>query len=246
MNAIKPTKGFMYSATCREPYLHSAIYSAESLKDYYQDAKIVLYTEERWRHIAVKADVFDTIITNCPYDQRTKIYMLQHTPFDKTFYIDADTEITSEDIKHIFNELPKTTDICITNIRDYSGAEVYLTKDIDEKYKMIHHCGVFGYWKRPHIIKFMKMWYDQYHFQRTEKFEKMYPKYLKSVRQWDQFAWWFLLNEKKYKIDISIMNDDARWNYINNYKSSETTSDIVIYHHTLRKDWMNAQIRYKE
>jgi hypothetical protein len=233
----------MYSATRREPYLHSAIYSAETLKDYYDDANIVIYTEERWRHIAEKADVFNNIVTDCPYDQRTKLYMLQHTPFDKTFYIDADTEIMHEDIKNIFNELPDTSDICITNIRDYSGAEVYLTKDKIESHKMIHHCGVFGFWNKPHILKFMKRWYEQYHFQKTELFKKENPKYLNSVRQWDQFAWWYLLNEEKHNININIMNVVARWNFVHNYKSDEIKSDIVIYHHTLVEEWMNEQIR---
>ena len=96
--------GFMYAATCKEPYLQSAIYSAESLKDYYNDANITIYTEERWRYIAENAGVFDNIITDCPYNIRTKLFMLSKTPYQKTFYIDADTEIMHEDIKYIFNE----------------------------------------------------------------------------------------------------------------------------------------------
>ena len=105
---------------------------------------------------------------------------------------------------------------------------------------------VFGYWNRPHILKFMKRWYEQYHFQKTKSFEIANPKYLYSVRQWDQFAWWYLLNEEKCNIKINIMNDDARWNFIHNYKSNETKSDIVIYHHTLVEEWMNEQIKNKK
>lgn len=234
--------GFMYAATCKEPYLQSAIYSAESLKDYYNDANITIYTEERWRYIAENAGVFDNIITDCPYNIRTKLFMLSKTPYQKTFYIDADTEIMHEDIKYIFNELKLESDVCITKIRDYSGAEVYLTKNKSPHEKMIHHCGLFGYWNRDHILKFMEAWYHQYMFQRTNQFTNEYPKYYNSVKQWDQFAWWFLLNEKNMKLKIDIMNDDARWNFINNYKQSETKSDIVVMHHTLKSEWVNGQI----
>lgn len=241
MNEIQ-NNGFMYAATCKEPYLHSAIYSAESLKDFYEQANITLYTEERWRHLAEKAGVFNNIVTDCPYNQRTKLYMLDKTPYEKTFYIDADTEIMHEDIQFIFDELHINADVCITKIRDYSGAEVYLTNNKNPNEKMIHHCGMFGYWNRSHILKFMSEWYKQYLYQSTKEFENEYPKYLKSVRQWDQFAWWFLLNESNHQIKIDIMNDDARWNFVNNYKKNEIKSDIVIMHHTLRSDWINGQI----
>lgn len=243
MNETNPSKGFMYAATCQEQFLHSAIYSAQSLKDYYEDAKIVLYTEDRWLDIAQKAQVFDQIITDCPYDTRTKLYMLNHTPFQKTFYIDADTEIMHEDIQYIFDELHDNNDICITKIREYAAAEVYLTHDDDNNKKMIHHCGVFGYWNKPHTLQFMEQWYKQYLFQKTEEFATNYPQYKKSVTQWDQFAWWFLLNEKKYNMKINIMNDDAKWNFVNSYKHKETKSNIVIYHHTLPKEWINGQNR---
>lgn len=244
MNEANPSKGFMYAATCKEQFLHSAIYSAQSLKDYYEKAKIILYTEEKWQPIAQKADVFDQIITDCPYDVRTKLYMLKHTPFNKTFYIDADTEILHDDIQYIFDQLEECDDICMTSIREYAAAEVFLTNDEDNNKKMIHHCGVFGYWNRPHILEFMKKWYEQYFYQSTKEFASQYPYYKRSVKQWDQFAWWFLLNEKKHNIKINIMKDDARWNFVNAYKHSETNSDIVIYHHTLPKVWINEQNRY--
>lgn len=232
----------MYAATCKEPYLHSAIFSAESLKDYFSNANITLYTEERWRYIAENAGVFDHIITNCPYNERTKLYMLSNTIYDKTFYIDADTEVMHEDIQYIFDELKDESDVCITKIRDYSGAEIFLTDKKSPKEKMIHHCGLFGFWNKPHILRFMDRWYQQYKFQFTEEFTNLYPMFYKSVIRWDQFAWWFLLNVEKYNLKIDIMNDDARWNFINNYRHSETQSDIVIMHHTLRSDWINGQI----
>jgi len=243
MNEIKNKNGFMYAATCKIPYLHSAIYSAESLKDYYPEANITLYTEERWRTIANNSGVFDSIITDCPYNIRTKLYMLSKTPYDKTFYIDADTEIMHEDISLIFDQLSDEADICTTSIRKYAAAEVFLTKEKNDNAKMIHHCGIFGYWKRPHILKFLDIWYKQFKYQSSKEFTIKYPEYLNSVKQWDQFAWWFLLNIKNHKMKIDIMEDDARWNYVNTYKKSEVKSDIVIMHHTLKKEWIDGQDR---
>jgi hypothetical protein len=241
MNAIKNNNGFMYAATCKEPYLHSAIYSAESLKDYYPEANITLYTEERWLPFANNSGVFDSIITDCPYNIRTKLYMLAKTPYDKTFYIDADTEIMHKDISLIFDQLSNDADVCVTQIRKYAGAEVFLTKEKNDNERMTHHCGLFGYWKKPHILNFMDAWYKQFKYQLTNEFTLKYPEYLTSVKQWDQFAWWFLLNIKNHNLKIDIMEDDARWNFVNTYKKTESKSDIVIMHHTLNKEWINGQ-----
>ena len=82
----------------------------------------------------------------------------------------------------------------------------------------------------------MNQWWELYQKQTSGEWKWDTSLYPEELRPWDQWAYWWLQNQTKYAIIREWFPDDARWNWINGYKSSETDKDIVIYHHTLKKD----------
>ena len=221
----KRNNGYLIAATQSKYYYQSAIYLAESILDYYPEAKIALYTEEALFE-EVHRDLFDHIDLETPSHARGKLWALPRTPYDKTVYIDADCEVKHEDIANIFDEM-EDTGITLTKIRSYSGAQVKFNNGKDE---LEYHCGVFGYDRST--LEFMQDWWEEYCIQATASpwpYEDD-----ESLRPWDQYTFWRLLRWDKYKdIDIHIFKDDARWNFVNNYNDDEATGEVVIYHHTL-------------
>jgi len=121
--------GFLYVGSLTKPYYDAAVMSAESIKDYWPEAKCMLFTNEPW--VAERRDsrIFDKIVTNVPAHCRAKLWALNRTIFDKTAYMDADTYCESEDIKYIFDELTDNEDMVMTANRPYNAKVVYFTND---------------------------------------------------------------------------------------------------------------------
>ena len=61
----QPTKGFMLVASFSKPYFDAAIHCADSIKDYYPEAKIALYTHEEWWDEKYR-DIFDHVHLGVP------------------------------------------------------------------------------------------------------------------------------------------------------------------------------------
>ena len=129
MSQQQPNNGFLYVGSLTKPYYDAAVMSAESIKDYWPEAKIMLFTHEDWVQEPRDSRIFDKIITGVPAHCRAKLWALEKTIFDKTCYMDADTYCEHEDIKHIFDELPDSYDMVMTTNRPYNAKVVYFTKE---------------------------------------------------------------------------------------------------------------------
>ena len=125
----QPNNGFLYVGSLTKPYYDAAVMSAESIKDYWPEAKITLFTHEPWVNERRDSKIFDRIETNIPVHCRAKLWALDQTHYDKTVYMDADTYCEHEDVKHIFDELPDEYDISMTTNRPYNAKVVYFTKE---------------------------------------------------------------------------------------------------------------------
>ena len=121
--------GFLYVGSLTKPYYDAAVMSAESVKDYWPEAKCTLFTHEPWVNQNRDSKIFDKIITNVPAHCRAKLWALEQTTYDKTCYMDADTYCEHEDIKYIFDELPDDYDMVMTINRAYNAKVVYFTND---------------------------------------------------------------------------------------------------------------------
>jgi hypothetical protein len=227
--------GFLIAASVSKAYYVSAINLAHSILDFYPEAKITLCTqpelfEERHRRI------FDVVDLTAPDHTRAKLYALPKTTYDITAYIDADCEVQDEDICTIFDQLGNN-DIVMTKIRDYSGADLF----ISNTESLYWHCGVFLYNNKKKTLEMMQDWWTEYKYQREVE-EWPWKDHSSKMRPWDQYTFYRLYTSKKYKsIKIDIFpGEDARWNYIHNYRSSEITKDPIIFHYTLKQADVNA------
>jgi len=221
--------GFLLVASVTKEYVQSANYSAGSIKDNYPDAHVTLFVPTRLRHL-VDDSVFDIIVSDdVPDHTRTKLYALSRTPYTNlTVYVDADMECMHEDVQNIWDEMPDDVDVLITKIRPYNGKIAKWPTG-----EMIYHGGFFMYKSTPHVLEFMEKWWIDYVKQRAEPWPYPEHEIPLSLRPWDQFTFWKLMNLDKMPISVGVFNDDARWNFVNGYRMDENKGPIVFYHHTI-------------
>lgn len=227
----KKNNGFIYVASVNPRFLTAAIHSAMSLREYYPKANITLFTEDGWIEPQL-SDTFDTVIGGMPHNARAKLYALSRSPYKLTLYLDADTEIMSSEIATVFDHAPRKTGIVLTRIRPYNGKISKFPGG-----NLTDHCGLFLYDNSNWTISFMKQWWLLYQKQKSGEWKwdtKLYPE---ELRTWDQWTYWWLQNKTDWAIPVTYFPDDARWNFINGYRDNETDKEIIIYHHTIRRQY---------
>lgn len=236
--------GYVYVASLSSAFYKAAVLSAISLRDYYPQANITLYTHEEFVKDEDKR-FFNNIVTGIPYNKRAKIWGIARTPYDNTLYLDADTEIRSERIKDVFDILGNN-DVMFTKIVPHVAADRFIDKDNNLDY----HGGIILYNNKPHTIELMNEWYDLYQYQQqcdwpTSKFST----YSSKMRPWDQFTMWYLLfKDPKYATIKHKMfpNGGHEYNYIHLLDQNKPQNvwfqklDQVIYHYTIPGDRVRA------
>ena len=231
-----PSKGYVIVASKKRAFYTFAINLMESIRDFYPEADICFFTEERF------LDGRESIASEvrlCDDHKRAKLIGMANSPYDLTFYIDADTECEHEDIKKVFDELGDY-DVMFTGLpkdRHYCYAEVYFPAG---HFKL---CGAVCLYdmRKPIVREFMKDWYDLTVKQYADEWWPLdengnhdYKNYPKSLKRWDQFTLWWLTNkEPKYQdLKVGIFEDDARWNYYTKYRYDHNKDPVVIRHYS--------------
>lgn len=229
MLTLKPNKGFVYVATNHKRYITCARYSAISLKEYWPESHITLFTHEEWVNKSDKS-IFDNIITNdVPNHVRAKLWALDKTPYDLTCYIDVDTEVMHDDVRFIFDQHDTNSNISLTKARRYAAS-------IDPKFsegELTDHCGLFIYDNKPETFLFMQKWWELYQKQHNREWNwdtTLYPEFF---RTFDMWTYWWLQNKTEYKIKRSFFPEpDARWNFVYIYKQEELMGQPIVIKHT--------------
>lgn len=211
-----PERGFIYVASVNRLYYELAINSCTTLKDYYPDAHVTLFTHEKFLDDRVKG-LFDNIVTNIPIHVRAKMWGMARTPYDKTIYIDCDSIIAHRDIKKMHGFLDECDMFC-GDVADYTVADIrYAHVDRKCEYKAMHHGSMWGYNKTSLTIDFMQTWFDKFVQQKeapTWEFDDFaYPVW----QQFDMFTLWRLItnhfNEGFDRFqDLNIRILPSRWN----------------------------------
>lgn len=227
------SKGFLLVASISSAFYDAGVRLAISIKDHYPDARITLFTHKDFVREKDKF-LFEHIYTGVPVHTRAKLYALDKSPYDITLYMDCDTEVWHEDIKDIF-DLLGDNDISLTEIREYSGKGTA----VNNTERMKYHCGLFLYRNTEKVRTFMKKWWTEYLIQIHSKVWP-WPNYTDRMRPWDQFTFWRLCKENELNIKVATLPDDARWNFVYNYKESETDKPIVVHHYTIPKEKIHA------
>jgi len=242
----EPTKGFVIVASTKKFFYLSAINLIESIKDYYPEAKCCLVTEEHFLDDRGRRVADDILF--CDNHTRAKLWGMARSPYDLTFYIDADTECEHEDIATIFDKFDGH-DVMFTGLvdkaRHYCYAEVFFdgARKPDGTPGGFELCGGVCLYdmRNPLVQEFMHDWYDltveQYArrwWPTKEDGTEDLENYPASFKRWDQFSLWWLTNrEPKYKdLKVGILDDDARWNYYSKYKDhlKHNREPVVIRH----------------
>ena len=243
-----PTKGFVTVATKRKQFLMGADNLKESLLDHCPDAKITLFTEQRFiddPSCQVYFRDFDKVLPTPSNTNREKMWGMANSPYDLTFYMDADIEIVHDDVANIFDHLEDG---------EYDMAYVNLTKEgakhfaewewgpnlYDDGWKGIPdhlaHCGGIALYdmRNPLIKEFMMDWYDLFLKQRDGRWNPEAFDYIRkgNFRQWDQLTlWWLIYHSPKYKsLKWKFFEDNYRWNYFTSFgfnKDGTYNCDLV-------------------
>lgn len=230
------SKGYIIVASTKVFFYKAAINLIESIKDFYPEAKCCLVTEEKF--LDGQEKIADDLIL-CDNHPRAKMFGMANTPYDKTFYIDADCEVIHEDIEHVFDELGDY-DVMFTGLppeRHYCFVEVHFPAGC------MKLCGGVCLYdsSKPLVKEFMQDWYDltveQYAgrwWPTKEDGSEDLENYPESLKRWDQFSlWWVTEKMEKYKdLKIGIFKDDARWNYYSKFKEGHNEGPIVIKHYS--------------
>lgn len=238
---MEKSKGFVIVASKKINFYRYAINLAESILDYYEDAKITLFCEE-WMFEELHRDLFDQVIW-CSDHYRAKLWGMAKSPYDITMYIDADMECEHEDIRKVFGELGDCDMMfsALTEERAYIYAELYFDCPEAGPTKFDLCGGVCLYdMSKPIVKEFMWDWWE---LTRKQMNDEWWPAgYSDSLKSWDQFSlWWLTTKVDKYKdINVGIFKDDMRWNYYNawNWVKTRPEGEVVLRHFScgLEKD----------
>jgi len=191
--------GFIYVASREKLYYELAILSAESLKTFYPDANITLFTHEAF--VEKRAThFFNNIVTGIPVHKRAKMWCMARTPYQKTFYNDVDSQIVSSKIKNVFQEIDDC-DMFFTESYWYTtGSYKWAFYDKEQKIPVKYHGAVCGYKKTDLTINFMQTWFDEY-IKQTEAVTWDYPFAYKDWKQFDMFTLWRLTSGRWPEFD---------------------------------------------
>ena len=235
MKKKNPTKGFLIVATKRKQFLIGADNLKESILDHYPEAKITLFTEQ---HFIDDPECqkyfrdFDQVLPTLSNTNREKMWGMANSPYDLTFYMDADVEIVSKDISNVFDHLEDGKyDMAYVNLTK-EGAKHFAEWEwgpnlYDDGWKGVPdhlaHCGGVALYdtRNPLINEFMMDWYNLYLKQRVGQWR---PKEFDNIkignfRQWDQLTlWWLIYYSPKYKsLKWKFFDDNYRWNYFTSF-----------------------------
>lgn len=255
----KETKGYVVVASKERFFYLSALNLMHSIRDFDPDANIMLYTDARFVDVGAES-VADVVIDTAGTHAREKIKGMALSPWDKTFYIDADCEVAHEDLPTVFDKFDGN-DLLFTYLpdeRSYCYAELYFPGG------RFSWCGGTCLYdsSKPIVKEFMQDWFELTVAQYDGKWWPQKPDgsddvetYPATLKRWDQFSLWWLLNkDPKYcdgKLKVGRLDgeEDARWNYFTGYKFKHCEKDPVIMHFSntsAKHSWRNFETRFRE
>lgn len=231
-------KGYMYVASLHETFYDMACMSAESIKDFYPEANITLFTHEMF--VTKRADIFDNIITGIPAHKRAKMWAAARTPYDSTAYLDCDTFIYSEDIKDLL-DYNNDNDISFQLLqRGTEGRPEWAYADRKMTMRFKYHGGIYTFKKTDLTMDFFQTWFDEYHKQITQPLK---PYLNPENSKWDMLTLWRLFNEKEFERfqKLKVGHIDDKYNCTSHSNPNE---NITIFHYNRKtlQEKKNAKV----
>ena len=241
-NLQSKTKGYLVVGSTKFQFYKFAINLVESIKDYHPEAKVCLVTEERF--LDGREKIADDLLL-CGSGVREKLWGMANSPYDLTFYIDADAEVIHEDIAKVWDELGDN-DMVFTGLPEDRW---YIFKDTKFPGGTFTLCGAVCLYDSSNqlVMEFMQDWHDYYVKQAERTWWPLnenghfdFDLYPEQLGCWDQFTlWWLTEKVDKYKeLKIGIFEDDLKWNYwaLLDRIKHPMADDVVIHHLSCQAD----------
>ena len=241
-NLQSKTKGYLVVGSTKFQFYKFAINLVESIKDYHPEAKVCLVTEERF--LDGREKIADDLLL-CGSGVREKLWGMANSPYDLTFYIDADAEVIHEDIAKVWDELGDN-DMVFTGLPEDRW---YIFKDTEFPGGTFTLCGAVCLYDSSNqlVMEFMQDWHDYYVKQAERTWWPLnenghfdFDLYPEQLGCWDQFTlWWLTEKVDKYKeLKIGIFEDDLKWNYwaLLDRIKHPMADDVVIHHLSCQAD----------
>ena len=234
---MTPSKGYVVVASCEEFYYYSALNLIQSIKDFDSENKVCLVVQKSLLDTA--SNVADDIIL-CKDHKRSKIWGMANSPYDQTFYIDADCEVIHPDITQVFDKFDKF-DILFTVLSE-DRSYIFREYTWGNGGRFWWCGGTCLYDKTKPLVKdFLEDWYDltvkQYAgawWPTDEKGNRDYITYPKTLTRWDQFSLWWLCNKVPKYADLKIGRldgkNDSRWNFFSKYKYDHCEDPVILHY----------------
>lgn len=209
----KSENGFIYVASRDRVYYELALISCESLKDYYPDSDVTLFTHKNF--LDHRVNIFDRVITEIPIHTRAKMWCMARTPYQKTLYNDCDSIIRHKDIRKIHNFLEDCDMFFGSNVMhtvsNYKWGYIDKSRKILPKY----HGSLCGFNKTDINIDFMQTWFEEYIKQYCNPWEYG-EEHFEEWKGFDMFTLWRMtsgkFNEFNRFNDLIINNIPRRYN----------------------------------
>lgn len=186
-NGRQSDDGFIYVASRDRIYYELGLLSCQSLKDFYPDSHVTLFTHQNF--VDDRAKIFDRVITNIPIHYRTKMWCMARTPYKRTIYNDCDSIIQHRDIKKMHGFLDDCDMFFGTCLWYTVGNLKWAHIDKAKRFEPLYHGSMCGYHSTPLLLDFMQTWFDKYLEQRKGEWAFEDFAY-KEWQQFDMFTLW--------------------------------------------------------
>jgi hypothetical protein len=211
-NGRSAQDGFVYTASKDVLYYELALISAQSLKDYYPNSHITLFTHEKFTDERCK--VFDRVITNIPIHARARMWCCARTPYQRTIFNDCDSIVRHRDIRNMHDFLDNCDMFFGSNMVYTVGNLKWAYIDKQRKHFAKLHGSCFGYHKNEKSIDFMTTWYEEYIKQVTTPWT--YKDHYQEWQNFDMFTLWRMTSKRFPEFsrfdDLNIITLPRRWN----------------------------------
>ena len=239
------TKGYVVVASRKAFYYYSALNLIASIQEHDPDAKVCLVAEQWMIDLGGTQFVDDIVIV--PPDkvhQRTKLWGMAMSPYDQTLYIDADCEVHHDDLRTCWEKF-RDKDVLFSGLddeRSYIFAEYYFGPEQNS----FDYCGAVCLYNsgKPEVKEFIQAWYELTIAQMEgewwptdENGERDYVNYPITLKRWDQFSLWYMLNRdpKWANLKHGLIDEEynCRWNNFHGYQFDHCRGlPPIIYHYS--------------
>lgn len=191
--------GFIYVASKTIMYYDLAVNACTTLRDYFPDAHVTLFTHEKY--LDDSCSVFDNVIVDIPVHYRAKMWCMARTPYEKTIYIDADSFVMHKDIRTMHNYLDDC-DMFFCPVTPYTTANIKWAY-MDKAMTIVpsYHGAISGYNKTALTLDFMQTWFEKYVEQVTDPGWPYEKNHYREWKVFDMFTLWRMTSGKYPEFD---------------------------------------------